>query len=76
MIAQSVQYVSPVFFMISWLPFYLKQITSKTYCEHMAVLKVANADTRPYLWSLVVFFVVGFDVFVITTPYIMTLQAM
>ncbi|XP_012906281.2 LOW QUALITY PROTEIN: olfactory receptor 51F1-like [Mustela putorius furo] len=52
----------------------IKPATSspKTYCEHVALLKLANADTRPYLWDLTAS-MVGLDRLVVTTPCVMIL---
>ncbi|XP_074834423.1 olfactory receptor 52R1-like [Carettochelys insculpta] len=47
-----------------------------TYCEHMAVVKLACTDTRisSYYGLFVVFFVTGLDVFFITVSYIQILR--
>ena len=69
-------WVSPFCFMVSRMPFCPNRIIPQSYCEHMAVLKLVCADTRGnYAYGLfVAFSVVGFDIIVISVPYVMILR--
>lgn len=69
-------WVSPFCFMVSGMPFCPNHVIPQSYCEHMAVLKLVCADTRvnrAYGLSGA-FFVVGFDIIVISISYVMILR--
>ncbi|EFB25670.1 hypothetical protein PANDA_022281, partial [Ailuropoda melanoleuca] len=61
---------------VSGMPFCPNHVIPQSYCEHMAVLKLVCADTRvnrAYGLSGA-FFVVGFDIIVISLSYVMILR--
>ncbi|XP_016288735.2 olfactory receptor 52I1-like [Monodelphis domestica] len=67
----------PLSWMVSSLPYCGSHMIPHSYCEHMAVAKLACADYMPSsLYSLIgSSVVVGIDVTFITTSYILILQA-
>lgn len=69
--------ISPFCFLARKLPYCRHQFIAHSYCEHMAVVKLVCGSTRAnVIYGLfVAFVVVGFDVFVITTSYVMILKA-
>ncbi|XP_044857851.1 olfactory receptor 52M1-like [Mauremys mutica] len=69
--------VMPHPFLARWRPYCRTNIIPHTLCEHMAVVKLACADTRvsSYYGLFVVFCVLGLDVFFITVSYIQILRA-
>ncbi|XP_039366411.1 olfactory receptor 52R1-like, partial [Mauremys reevesii] len=69
--------ILPSFLLASQLPYCRTNIIPHSYCEHMAVVKLACADTRvsSYYGLFVLFFVTGVDVFFITVSYIQILRA-
>ena len=69
-------WVSPFCFMVSRMPFCPNRIIPPSYCEHTAVLKLVCADTRGNraYGLFVAFSVVGFDIIVISVPYVMILR--
>ncbi|XP_034343892.1 olfactory receptor 52B2-like [Arvicanthis niloticus] len=69
--------VLPCLFLIKRLPYYTSYIIPHTYCEHMAVVKLASASTlinRAYGIS-VALSVTILDIWLIATSYIKILQA-
>ncbi|KAM7179242.1 olfactory receptor 52E4-like [Macrochelys suwanniensis] len=58
-------------------PYCRTNIVPHSYCEHIAVVKLACADTRlsSYYGLFILFFVIGLDVFLITLSYIQILRA-
>ncbi|XP_074924457.1 LOW QUALITY PROTEIN: olfactory receptor 52R1-like [Chelonoidis abingdonii] len=69
--------ILPSFLLVSQWPYCRTNIIPHSYCEHMAVMKLACADTRvsSYYGLFVLFFVTGVDVFFITVSYIQILRA-
>ncbi|KAM9169845.1 olfactory receptor 52K2-like [Pangshura tecta] len=68
--------VLPYPFLARWRPYCRTNIIPHTHCEHMAVVKLACADTRvsSYYGLFVLFCVKGLDVFFITMSYIQILR--
>ncbi|EMP26212.1 Olfactory receptor 52R1 [Chelonia mydas] len=68
---------SPFSLLVRRLPFCQRCLLSHSYCEHMAVVKLACGDaTVSVIYSLfVAFVVVGVDVLIISMSYAMILQA-
>ncbi|XP_059582988.1 olfactory receptor 52R1-like [Alligator mississippiensis] len=75
-LTRGVLLVSPFSILTSRLPFCGHRLISHSYCEHMAVVKLACGDvTANVVYGLVsAFVVVGFDVLVISVSYAMILQ--
>ncbi|EHB12092.1 Putative olfactory receptor 52P1 [Heterocephalus glaber] len=76
-ISRAIVMVLPGPFLIKSLPYYTKYIINHAYCEHMAVVKLASADTsinRVYGIS-VALSVMIVDLGLISTSYIKILQA-
>uniref|UniRef100_A0A8C3XME4 G-protein coupled receptors family 1 profile domain-containing protein n=1 Tax=Chelydra serpentina TaxID=8475 RepID=A0A8C3XME4_CHESE len=69
--------VLPYPFLARWRPYCRTNIILHTHCEHMAVVKLACADTRisSYYGLFVLFCVKGLDVFFIALSYIQILRA-
>ncbi|XP_067145662.1 olfactory receptor 52R1-like [Apteryx mantelli] len=76
-LVRGVVLLSPFCFLLHRLSFCQQNIISHSYCEHMAMVKLACGDTRVNnIYGLfVAFVVVGFDVTVITVSYTMILRA-
>ncbi|XP_037377912.1 olfactory receptor 52P1-like [Talpa occidentalis] len=76
-VIRAVFMVLPCPLLIKKLPYYTKYVINHTYCEHMAVVKLANANTlinRAYGIS-VALSVTTLDLTLIATSYIKILQA-
>nr|XP_006126371.1 olfactory receptor 52E2-like [Pelodiscus sinensis] len=69
--------VLPTPFLARRWPYCLTNIITHTHCEHMAVVKLACADTRlsSYYGLSVVFLVTGLDAILITMSYTQILRA-
>ncbi|XP_039341813.1 olfactory receptor 52R1-like isoform X1 [Mauremys reevesii] len=69
--------VLPHLFLARQWPYCRTNIIPHTYCEHMAVVKLACTDIRisSYYGLFVAFFVTGLDVFFIAVSYIQILRA-
>ncbi|XP_020823471.1 olfactory receptor 52K2-like [Phascolarctos cinereus] len=69
--------LSPHPFLLRWLPYYKTNIISHTYCEFMALIKLACAETRiRRAYSLIVAFLTGgLDFILIIYSYILILHA-
>ncbi|XP_065253596.1 olfactory receptor 52K1-like [Emys orbicularis] len=69
--------VLPYPFLTRRWPYCRTNIVPHTYCEHMAVVKLACTETRvsSYYGLFVAFFVPGLDVFFIAVSYILILRA-
>ncbi|XP_070320674.1 olfactory receptor 52I1-like [Odocoileus virginianus] len=70
-------FMTPLSWMVSHLPFCGSNVVPHSYCEHIAVAKLACADPRPSsLYSLIgSSIIVGSDVAFIAASYILILQA-
>ncbi|XP_015993621.2 putative olfactory receptor 52P1 [Rousettus aegyptiacus] len=76
-VTRAILMVLPCPLLIKRLPYYTKYVINHTYCEHMAVVKLASANTlinRAYGIS-VALSVIIFDLGLIATSYIKILQA-
>ncbi|XP_006112633.1 olfactory receptor 52R1-like [Pelodiscus sinensis] len=69
--------IVPTPWMVKQLPYCRTNIIPHTYCEHIAIVKLACADIRisNSYGLFVVFFVTGLDVLFITVSYIQILRA-
>ncbi|CAM5072761.1 unnamed protein product [Natator depressus] len=69
--------VLPFPFLVRQWPYYRTTIISHSYCEHMAVVKLACADIRvsSYYSLSVAFCLISLDFFFITVSYIQILRA-
>ncbi|XP_053902502.1 olfactory receptor 52R1-like [Malaclemys terrapin pileata] len=69
--------ILPSFLLARQWPYCRANIIPHTHCEHMAVLKLACADTRvsSYFGFFVLFFAMGLDVIYIAGSYIQILRA-
>ncbi|XP_068965095.1 olfactory receptor 52I1-like [Petaurus breviceps papuanus] len=76
-IARAVASMTPITWMVVHLPYCGSHVIPHSYCEHMAVAKLACADHMPSsLFSLIMSFInVGTDVIFIATSYSLILQA-
>ncbi|XP_012501102.1 PREDICTED: olfactory receptor 52I2-like [Propithecus coquereli] len=74
---RAVTAMTPLSWMVSHLPFCGSSVVLHSYCEHIAVAKLACADpTRSSLYGLVVSsIIVGSDVVFIAASYILILRA-
>ncbi|XP_012869402.1 PREDICTED: olfactory receptor 52I1-like [Dipodomys ordii] len=70
-------FMTPLIWMLIHLPFCGSNVVPHSYCEHMAVAKLACADLMPSsLYSLICSsIIVGSDVAFITTSYVLILRA-
>ncbi|XP_008175988.2 olfactory receptor 52K1-like [Chrysemys picta bellii] len=75
--ARAVLLVLPLPFVLRRLPYCRSHIISHCYCEHMAVVKLACADTRfDNIYGIIVaFFIVGLDLMFISLSYVKILRA-
>ncbi|XP_075792951.1 olfactory receptor 52R1-like [Pelodiscus sinensis] len=69
--------IMPVPFLASRLPYCRSNIISHSYCENIAVAKLACADIRvnSYYGLFVIFSVMGVDIIFITVSYVLILRA-
>nr|XP_020823432.1 olfactory receptor 52I1-like [Phascolarctos cinereus] len=76
-IVRAIMVMTPLSWLVVHLPYCSSHVVLHSYCEHMAVAKLACADHMPSsLYSLVAsFIIVGFDVTFIATSYSLILQA-
>ncbi|XP_074840291.1 olfactory receptor 52M1-like [Carettochelys insculpta] len=73
----SIILVLPYPFLVRQCPYYRTNTIPHTYCEHMAVLKLACTDTRisNYYGLSLIFLITGLDVIFITVSYTQILRA-
>ncbi|XP_020823430.1 olfactory receptor 52I1-like [Phascolarctos cinereus] len=76
-ISRAITAMTPITWMVVRLPYCASHVVPHSYCEHMAVAKLACADHMPSsLYSLIVsFIIVGTDVIFIATSYSLILKA-
>ncbi|XP_068965017.1 olfactory receptor 52I1-like [Petaurus breviceps papuanus] len=76
-IARAITAMTPITWMVVHLPYCASHVVPHSYCEHMAVAKLACADPMPSsLYSLIIsFIIVETDVIFIAISYILILQA-
>ncbi|XP_008066401.1 olfactory receptor 52I2-like [Carlito syrichta] len=76
-IIRAVIAITPLYWMVSHLPFCGSNVVLHSYCEHIAVAKLACSNTMPSsLYSLIgSFIIVGSDVAFIAASYILILRA-
>ncbi|XP_065433403.1 olfactory receptor 52K1-like [Chrysemys picta bellii] len=76
-LARAVLPAVPLPFLMRRLPFCQSHVISHCYCEHMAVVKLACADTRfNNIYGIIVtVFIVGLDLMFIVLSYIKVLRA-
>ncbi|XP_074073499.1 olfactory receptor 52I1-like [Macrotis lagotis] len=76
-ITRAIAAMTPMTWMVVHLPYCASHVVPHSYCEHMAVAKLACADHMPSsLYSLIVsFIIVGIDVTFIATSYSLILRA-
>ncbi|XP_043849688.1 olfactory receptor 52I1-like [Dromiciops gliroides] len=76
-IARGIAAMTPMTWMLVHLPCCASHVVPHSYCEHMAVAKLACADHRPSgLYTLILsFIIVGIDVIFIATSYSLILKA-
>ncbi|XP_009580587.1 PREDICTED: olfactory receptor 52R1-like [Fulmarus glacialis] len=75
-LVRGVLLVSPFCFLLHRMPFCQHHVISHSYCEHMAVVKLACGDTRVnVIYGLfVAFIVIGSDMMLIIVSYTMILR--
>ncbi|XP_067403129.1 olfactory receptor 52K1-like [Emydura macquarii macquarii] len=75
-LARVVLLVVPVLFLLRRLPFCQSHVISHCFCEHMAVVKLACADTRiNNIYGIIVtLLIVGLDLMFITVSYVKILR--
>ncbi|XP_067414394.1 olfactory receptor 52K1-like [Emydura macquarii macquarii] len=75
-LARGVLIVVPLLFFLRRLPFCQSHVISHCYCEHMAVVKLACADTRfnNIYGIFVTIFIVGVDLMFIALSYVKILR--
>nr|XP_032644545.1 olfactory receptor 52K1-like [Chelonoidis abingdonii] len=76
-LAQAVLLVIPLPFLLRRLPFCRSHVISHCYCEHMAVVKLACANTRfNNIYGIIAtVFIVGLDLIFISLSYVKILRA-
>ncbi|KAM7179307.1 olfactory receptor 52K1-like [Macrochelys suwanniensis] len=76
-LARAVLFMVPVTFLLRRLPYCGSHVISHCYCEHMALVKLAYADTRfNNLYGIIVtVFIVGLDLMFIVLSYVKILRA-
>ncbi|XP_063806653.1 olfactory receptor 52K1-like [Pseudophryne corroboree] len=76
-VSRAVLLMSPLPFLIKRLPFCSANVIHHSYCEHMAVVKLACADTTfNNIYGIVVaLFIVGLDLIFIMWSYVLILRA-
>ncbi|XP_043849689.1 olfactory receptor 52I1-like [Dromiciops gliroides] len=76
-IARGIAAMTPMTWMLVHLPYCASHVVPHSYCEHMAVAKLACADHRPSsLYTLILsFIIVATDVIFIATSYSLILKA-
>ncbi|EMP24821.1 Olfactory receptor 52K1 [Chelonia mydas] len=76
-LARAVLLVVPLPFLVRRLPYCGSHVISHCYCEHMAVVKLACADTRVnnVYGIMVVLFIAGLDLMFISLSYVNILRA-
>nr|XP_005310561.1 olfactory receptor 52K1-like [Chrysemys picta bellii] len=77
MVLRGIMLILPYPFLARRWPYCRLNIIAHSYCEHMAVVKLACADTRvsSYYGLIVGFMVTGLDLFFIAVSYIQILRA-
>ncbi|KAM4697265.1 olfactory receptor 52A5-like [Discoglossus pictus] len=77
LISRSTVLIVPVAILVKCLPAFKSNVIAHSYCEHMAVVKLADADIRlnSALGLCVAFTVLGVDVFLILLSYTMIFHA-
>ncbi|XP_067414386.1 olfactory receptor 52K1-like [Emydura macquarii macquarii] len=75
-LARAVLIMVPLLFLLRRLPFCQSHVISHCYCEHMAVVKLACADTRinSIYGIFVTLFIVGLDLTFIVLSYVRILR--
>ncbi|CAH2226140.1 olfactory receptor 52K1-like [Pelobates cultripes] len=76
-VGRGIVIIFPIPILVGRLHFCTENIVSHTYCDHMAVVKVACGDTKiNYFYGLVIsLFITGFDLAFIILSYVMILRA-
>ncbi|KAM9321044.1 olfactory receptor 52K1-like [Gastrophryne carolinensis] len=76
-VGRAVILMAPLPFLIKRLPFCSANVIQHSYCEHMAVVKLACADTTfNNIYGIVVaLFIVGLDLVFIISSYVLILRA-
>ncbi|XP_069495667.1 olfactory receptor 52K1-like [Ambystoma mexicanum] len=76
-VVRAVAFMSPLPFLLKRLPFCGSNLIHHSYCEHMAVVKLACADTtfNNIYGMTLVSFIVGLDLLFIILSYILILRA-
>ncbi|XP_029457680.1 olfactory receptor 52A1-like [Rhinatrema bivittatum] len=69
--------IAPGIFLIKQFSAFKTNVISHSYCEHMAIVKLIEADTRisSAYGLFVAFFVIGIDIILITVSYVMIFRA-